>query len=80
MMIKSGLNYPNSEFKPLFLQENLILKNNTYINKGFKTHNEEKLSLDLIFIDSFAKISKVCKENSILIIHSKPDTNSLKLT
>ena len=79
-MIKSGINYPNFEFKPLFLQENLILKNNTYINKGFKTHNEEKLSLDLIFIDNLAKISKVCKENSMLTINLKLDTNSVKLT
>ena len=53
----------------------------TYVNTGSKTQNEEELSLDLIFDNNFwQNIKSFSKQNSKWRIHSKPDRNQSKLT
>ena len=44
-----------------------------YLNKGLKTQNLEKLSLDLNLIDNVCQnIKSFCKQNCMLRIYSKP--------
>ena len=48
---------------------------------GSKTQNVEEVSLDLIFYNNFwYNIKSFSKQNSKMIIHSKPDRNQSKLT
>ena len=51
-----------------------------YLNRGLKTQNVEKLSLDLMFHNNFWwNIKSFSEQNSKLRIHSKPDRNQSKL-
>ena len=52
-----------------------------YLNGGSKTQSVENSSLNLIFYDNFQQnIKSFSKQNSKLILHSKPDRNQSKLT
>ena len=60
-----GLTLPHFEFLSLYLvmfDQNLHFLcfnfNQTYLKTGLKTQNGEELSLDLIFLNNFGKISK----------------------
>ena len=77
-----GLTFLHFKFKPLYLHYwykknfhfwwNNVTFKQQHLNTGSKTQNVEKLSLDLIFIDNFChNIKSVCKQNSLLRIHSK---------
>ena len=70
-------------FGPVFryVLSKLKLFAQIYLNTDSKTQNVEKLSLDLILCNNFwQNIKSFNKENSKLIIHSKPDRNQSNLT